>query len=725
MQPSSLWKTASDNLPRLLLALTFGLFLFYFLRPEYGIDIFWHVKAGEVILEAQSFPTTDIFNYQHPEREWVTFEWLYEVAAHGLYEWGGFTALRVANVLLLLLGFALTWRFARLALEKRWWLAWFVLAVFSVLYHDRIRIRPHVLNLVFLMALMPAILGRFKDASRASYAWLIGVAVLWANVHAGGVNVLVLVLGALFLGGLADWRRFGETALPLKALFIAGLVMALGLVLSPNYLQGNITALTMFEATKLIIPEWNTSISYLDHGSAPHFVLCGLFPYGMMVVIAWQGSTRLLGQSLRGGLVNLGVIVVLATLAVLAQASLTGATIAAGAHWAFILILVASLLLLGTRQREPGLFGELLMALVLLFLSHSSARFVYLAIVPMVLWIKWNLPLILSRERLSRATALVLGLCFLGTGIHYFFYVQRSGVAHAVEMMAYELEPTRFPILACDFFEDAGLEGRLFNQTEWGGYLLFRHFPESKVFSDGRGNLDNDELIAAIETHKSKARARSFDITFDHFPYDYVVFRAPLFPKGSWDHRKWLRVYHDPDADIFLRLHEGTRTQLTAVLAYYRAKGIVPKSTAQEDMRTFERDIARYHWGAWSQEPFNRGRLSRYQERATAPLDAPRDRQRGALLLARAYIKGDLLAEASAAVNNVLREHPFHARALFLGAWVRYLQGRPEEAMGPLQTARMLDDMSLYHVLGKGSRLRPKDRAKARELQRWILSDLQ
>ena len=709
---SSSWSTVSRSL---LLALTFSLMLIYFLRPEYGIDIFWHMKAGEHILDAGAFPTTDIFAYQHPERDWVTFEWLYQVGAHGLYEWGGFTALRVVNVLLLTLGFALAFRLAYRLLERRFDLAWLILVVLSVLYHDRIRIRPHVFNLVFLLMVARPILTGFRGLDRWGWMALVGVGILWGNIHAGGVNVMVVAWGVIFVAALVERLRLGETSLPLKPMFTWGLVFAAGLALSPNYIQGNVTALTMFKATRLIIPEWDVTISYLGQGKAPHFLICGLLPYLLVIPVALQGAARALALDRRGLLVAVGAFALLFGLLMLSLGQAEGVKLAG--RVGLYVALAGLVALVVIRLRRPDELPQWALALVLLYLSHVSARFVYLAVFPLLTLIRWNLPR-LQGLRARPVIVALIGIALLGTTVHYFFYIQRRGVAHAMEMLQHDVEPTRFPELAGDFLEASGASGRVFNQTEWGGYLLFRLFPEAKVFSDGRGNLDNDELVAVIETHKPFNRARALGVTDRLYGFDLTVFQRPTFPESYWDHVRYLRVYNDPEVDVFLRRSEASAAMEARMIRYYQERGVAPPDFGDDaSVVAFERAVAAHGWERWREQPFNRQRVERLEARAAS--ESVRDQQRGYLGLARVLLHADQLDEASGLVNEVLSRFPFHARALVLGAQIRYLQGRFAEVEGPLQMALLLDGFPAYGLLGKRYKLSGKEKHLAQALMDW------
>jgi len=701
----------------LLLAATFGLFTFYFLRPEYDIDIFWHVKAGEWMVQHHAFPTTDIFNYQHPDREWVTFQWLYQVAAYALHSVGGFDALKLANIGLLTLGFLLVWRMAYRLLDRRWWLAWLVLTAFSALYHDRIRLRPHVLSLVFEMLVAVPILERFQRSTWRTALWVVAVAALWGNAHAGATNVLLVMLGALVAGSLADRLALGASDVPLRRLLVTCGAIGAVLALSPNFIRGNWTAFTMFEATKLIIPEWKPTYTYLELGSAPHFFLCGLAPYVLVIPIAVQGSLRLLGQEARRAWIHLAVV---AGLILLKLGTAPGAAppfVLPLLTWAFRLGVIATLLYLFMHQRRPGVLAEMLVALALLLVAHTSARFAYLSIVPFVILLRWNLG-VLTRHAPSMGTlAVVASIAFLGITAHYYFFVQRQGVADAVQKLDYRLEPTRFPESSSDFLVEAGLGGRILNQTEWGGYLLYRLYPQAKVFCDGRGNLDTEELVAVIETHKPYERDHALEVTARRFGLDLAVFKTPVFPRGFWDPTRWRRIYHDPDEDVFLRLEGGASPWLAKAEAWYAAHGIAAPSSDPQAIRAWERAVAALWWERWKARPFGAERLAALAKKGSSGRLGTH--LSGLVGLARYAIEADQPDEGASRVDQVLHEAPFHARALLWGAYARHLSGREDEVAGPVQMALLLDRMPLYRLLGPAWRLKATERALADQLLKW------
>lgn len=52
------------------------------------------------------------------------------------------------------------------------------------------------------------------------------------------------------------------------------------------------------------------------------------------------------------------------------------------------------------------------------------------------------------------------------------------------------------PVQTSNFFAEHRPPGTLFNQYEWGGYLIYRFKPESVVFVDGRNDLYGEEFMA-------------------------------------------------------------------------------------------------------------------------------------------------------------------------------------------------------------------------------------
>jgi hypothetical protein len=63
-----------------------------------------------------------------------------------------------------------------------------------------------------------------------------------------------------------------------------------------------------------------------------------------------------------------------------------------------------------------------------------------------------------------------------------------------------DFSPGAFPVEAANWLEAHPQEGNAFNSFTWGGYLLYRRWPEQKVFIDGQAHLYDQALTQEYET---------------------------------------------------------------------------------------------------------------------------------------------------------------------------------------------------------------------------------
>jgi hypothetical protein len=99
----------------------------------------------------------------------------------------------------------------------------------------------------------------------------------------------------------------------------------------------------------------------------------------------------------------------------------------------------------------------------------------------------------------------------MALGISGLAYVQRNPTA--VSILPASFDPEVFPVAAVEKARAAGLQGRIFNQFIWGGYLLYA-WPEQKVFIDGGTDYYGADAVRTyldIATLQPQWRARLVD----------------------------------------------------------------------------------------------------------------------------------------------------------------------------------------------------------------------
>ena len=180
-----------------LLALGLALVALLAAHPLSSPDTFWHLELGEIIARTHAIPQLDMFSAVYPERPWVQFAWLWELAAHGVESAAGLTGLRVAQALLMALTFGVLYAVVRAAAPRertageRAALAAFVAACALLLFVDRFSARPDAPNLLLATLAAPLLLGGYRRAGVREALMLFALALLWANVHAGTSLLLV------------------------------------------------------------------------------------------------------------------------------------------------------------------------------------------------------------------------------------------------------------------------------------------------------------------------------------------------------------------------------------------------------------------------------------------------------------------------------------------------------------------------------------------------------
>jgi tetratricopeptide (TPR) repeat protein len=201
------------------------LLLFTFLLgcfKQRDTDIWWHFKAGQMILERGELPDKDWFTFTSTERDWIDLHWLFQIAAAGMYALGGFKLLTVASAAMGTLAVAIQLVMRRPAGSVPVAVAvWFP---FLIMLGGRLYVRPEIITLLCLSVFL-AVLFHAERHPR----WLVlllPVQCLWVNVQ--GLFILGLLLAGIYwVDGV--WRqicRDGAANLKARSLLVVGLVVA-------------------------------------------------------------------------------------------------------------------------------------------------------------------------------------------------------------------------------------------------------------------------------------------------------------------------------------------------------------------------------------------------------------------------------------------------------------------------------------------------------------------
>lgn len=152
-----------------------------------------------------------------------------------------------------------------------------------------------------------------------------------------------------------------------------------------------------------------------------------------------------------------------------------------------------------------------------------------------------------SRALLTRGMRIVNGLILA-------LAIIASGV-RIVSVIGYQaaVERARFPVAAVDFLQARNARGGVYNAYAWGGYLIWRGYPNLRVFIDGRADVYGDTFIEEVylKVYRGSADWHALLALYDV----RLVLLEPQAPVVAQLERavEWRRIYVDAQAVIFER----------------------------------------------------------------------------------------------------------------------------------------------------------------------------
>ena len=492
------------NADRLLIAILFlGLFMMA-VRVPVDTDTWWHLRTGQFIVESGRLPFEDPFSHTLFGAPWLYSGWLSQLILFGIYRLAGIAGLALGLAAVVVATFWFVYRQCEANVYVR---AFAVVlgALASALYWIA---RPQILTFL-LTSILLYILYLYKRRGSNLLYVLPLLFILWVNLH-GGFIVGFVVLGIYVLGELAN-RLIGLGDAPvssfrqIRLLLITAAVSVLAVLVNPNtYRMLGYPFYTIgIEALQDHIQEWG-SPNFHDLPTQPF-----LWMFLILLAVVALSSFRIDFTDL----LLVGIFGFMSFMAVrnVALFALVAAPVIARHGESTLLQLLDA-----WKRRTPwGAWADRLLA-------HRFSK------TPLMIAVNWLL--------LGLVVLLALGMAtrpLLPANIEK-------------EMTA------RLPVDAVDFLVENQLPRELFNSYNWGGYLIWRLYPDYRVFIDGRTDLYAN---AFIQRYLRVMLARGdWKGTLDEYHVNTILVEeeSPLANLLTQS-MGWSLVYHDGQAVIFVR----------------------------------------------------------------------------------------------------------------------------------------------------------------------------
>jgi len=212
------------SLERLFLSFVF---LSFFLHSRFFInsfDVWWHLKTGQVILENQMIPRTDIYSHTVFGTPWLNHQWGTQVIFYSLYKVLGLEGLLIFKGLFIVTTFIILYKLLKLLTNNKY-LAIAVTILCFECSSLRFVLRPDLIS-AFFLCLFIAILYAYK-LKKCDLLWALPLLmILWINAHASallGCAVIFLFIFCEFVQKKFIQRHsqpFAPQKLLLVALFV-------------------------------------------------------------------------------------------------------------------------------------------------------------------------------------------------------------------------------------------------------------------------------------------------------------------------------------------------------------------------------------------------------------------------------------------------------------------------------------------------------------------------
>jgi len=484
------------NTRRLVMLITFLAVFAMAARISVDGDTWWHLRAGQWILDNERIPQTDPFSYTRTGEAWQYPGWLVEVPMILLYRLGGPGALNLFTAAMVTLAFVFIWQALSGGVFTRAFSIVLAATVSGVYWAARPYLVTFLLAAVFLW-----ILEDYRWRERDRLWWLPVLMVIWVNSHGG------YIVGFLIWGVYAAWAMIGwlwsrwrpssstpEASPRLRRLAIVGAIMLAAVAINPS-------GLAMYGYTFKTV-EIGALQDYIQEWQTPNFHLLHVQPFAWLLLLTFGvvGASRrrlaLTDFLLSAGFAYMGLI--------------------AGRNVA-LFALAAPIVL--TRHADPLLAG-----------IGRTVGYRGLGTAP-------------SPPTIGRLNGIILVLVLL------------AALLKAASIYPAEVNQAAFresmPVGAVEYLRSAALPGRLFNSYNWGGYLLWA-LPEYPVFIDPRTDLYNDEIISQW---LQVARAESgWEDVLDLYGVNLVLIEKGMLVDRLLALRPdWEQVYSDEKSVIYSR----------------------------------------------------------------------------------------------------------------------------------------------------------------------------
>ncbi len=626
-------------------------------------DTWTHLALGRDIIQHRGFPATEQFNFPSLDKPYFNSEWLFDVVFYLAYFLAGIPGVILLKAAVVTLAFFILFQDSLIPRDRPSHRLLDVVTAIVVLFpillvvRHRFVERPDIALMTFLAFTIYALNAYVYEGKRYLYL-LPALQVLWVNMHPSIVVVMV-PFGAFVVGGQLQrvlQRRLGiempgtptKSQLQTLAAVFAGVLVA--------------AFLNPYGIGAFLVPFQLTANLWLMHE---------------IVELQRPGFGELYGAPfIVTGLLGLGFLLTLRRLSLIS------------------VLLVVPFVYLGLSARRFVFLLAIVGAPILarharLFVGRLKAEWAYRVSLPAGVF----------------AGAVIVAM----TGL---FLTRVEPFVDPVKISGFGVNYDTCPEGALRYLDRIDGNGKLFNAFRWGGYIVWRDFPNRIPIIDGRGHVAPN-LLEDIQ--RAQISSASLDRLQKKYEFNVAVVEYPLRTEVYGDavpnvdlaltSPDWALVYWDDLSMVYLK-----RTDAFAEIIGRDEYLHVKPANGIPDLRRKLRDKS-----------------------LIAPIEAELRRNISETRSSTGYMFLGVLYTDLGAYQKVVealsyvREFPFrsHLPNAYLGLGFAYDRlGRTEQAISYYQKAARLNETSnILYSLGLAFEKSGNDREAIRYLERALDRD--
>jgi hypothetical protein len=450
-----------------------------------------HLLVGSLIRETQTVHTTDIFSFRTVGYPSIPHEWLAQVLFSIFHDLLGLGGVVLLTTLLVTLAWWMIFRGAMIRSGSLFASVLFTaLGVGASLIH--VLPRPHLFSYLFI-ALWILILEQIRN-DRQRW-WLLPVLMLiWVNLHGmfvlGIVIWIIYLTGSLFENPSKTWLTTAQT----KSMLMGGALSIAATFVSPSGFKiwEAIASLGGNAYIKSRIPEYQSANFHMPE------------------------------------------------------------------TWPFILILLFVLMSFA-RSNHPIKWTDAFLVTAFAGVALYSSRMLPLfAIVSAPIaaqafstWLKQDFPnqrFHAIEQNIAAINQSSNGFIWLITVFAAVTFLFKSNIPIDPGNKGNTFNPKFFPVEAVEWLESNPQDGHVFNEFDWGGYILLKLWPRYPIFMDGHTHIYGEALTREYE--QVSTLADGWQNILEKYQVEWVIVRTNSNIAKGLKQEQWIILYKDDVATI-------------------------------------------------------------------------------------------------------------------------------------------------------------------------------